>query len=113
MSLILQPTVDGQPSIALTSEPTVDDFDLSPVSDTAAVADVETLIGQRYDCQARRDYRADIVQRGEYWVMTNYLQAEHGRLRCFETLTYTTHSDYTFLDNLQPLLERWVFCENE
>lgn len=29
-------------------------------------------------------------------------------MRCFETITYTTHADYTFLDNLIPLLERWM-----
>ena len=27
--------------------------------------------------------------------------------RCWESITYTTHADYTFLDNLEPLLERW------
>jgi hypothetical protein len=30
-------------------------------------------------------------------------------LKCYETITYTTHADYTFLDNLIPLLERWDF----
>ena len=27
--------------------------------------------------------------------------------RCNETITYTTHGDFTFLDNLEPLLDRW------
>lgn len=26
---------------------------------------------------------------------------------CHESVTYTTHADYTFLDNLKPLIERW------
>lgn len=28
-------------------------------------------------------------------------------LKCFETITYTTHCDFTYLDNVIPLLERW------
>lgn len=28
-------------------------------------------------------------------------------MHCWESVTYTTHADYTFLDNLEPLLERW------
>lgn len=45
-------------------------------------------------------------QRGDFWVLKNYIRAEHGELRCLESITYTTHSDYTFLDNIIPLLER-------
>lgn len=26
---------------------------------------------------------------------------------CYESVTYTTHGDYTFLDNMVPLIERW------
>lgn len=55
-----------------------------------------------------REYAAETMQRGDFWVLKNYIRASHGQLRCFETLTYTTHADYTFLDNLIPLLERWM-----
>lgn len=44
--------------------------------------------------------------RGQYWVLYNYITAEK-RFRCNESITYTTHGDFTFLDNLEPLLERW------
>ncbi|EDS41947.1 N-acetyl lactosaminide beta-1,3-N-acetyl glucosaminyl transferase [Culex quinquefasciatus] len=54
-----------------------------------------------------RDYEPYIGQRGDFWVLKNYVRAEHGELRCHEAITYTTHADYTFLDNLIPLLERW------
>ncbi|KAF2881262.1 hypothetical protein ILUMI_24907 [Ignelater luminosus] len=47
-----------------------------------------------------------IQQRGDYWVLYNYVRAEK-RYKCHETITYTTHADYSFLDNLVPLLERW------
>uniref|UniRef100_W8AM09 N-acetyllactosaminide beta-1,3-N-acetylglucosaminyltransferase n=2 Tax=Ceratitis capitata TaxID=7213 RepID=W8AM09_CERCA len=54
-----------------------------------------------------RDYKPEILQRGDFWVLKNYIRAEHGPLKCTESITYTTHADYTFLDNLIPLLERW------
>ena len=52
------------------------------------------------------DYKPVTLQRGDFWVLQNYVRAEHGELKCHETITYTTHADYTFLDNLIPLLER-------
>ncbi|KAJ8921858.1 hypothetical protein NQ315_008490 [Exocentrus adspersus] len=45
-------------------------------------------------------------QRGDYWVLYNYIIAEK-TFRCHESITYTTHADYSFMDNLVPLLERW------
>lgn len=47
-----------------------------------------------------------IKQRGNYWVLYNYVLAEDS-FHCYETITYTTQGDYTFLDNLIPLVERW------
>ncbi|KAK9875083.1 hypothetical protein WA026_005878 [Henosepilachna vigintioctopunctata] len=44
--------------------------------------------------------------RGDYWVLYNYVRAERSH-SCHETITLTTHGDYTFLDNLVPLLKRW------
>ncbi|KAJ1520927.1 hypothetical protein ONE63_004005 [Megalurothrips usitatus] len=46
------------------------------------------------------------AQRGDYWVLYNYVVATES-FRCWESITYTTHADYTFLDNLSPMLERW------
>jgi len=45
-------------------------------------------------------------QRGPYWVLYNYIKASK-QFRCDQSITYTTHADFTFLDNLEPLLERW------
>jgi beta-1,4-glucuronyltransferase 1 len=44
--------------------------------------------------------------RGNFWVLYNYIRADK-RFHCNESITYTTHCDPTFLDNLEPLLERW------
>ncbi|CAH0553654.1 unnamed protein product [Brassicogethes aeneus] len=48
-----------------------------------------------------------IYQRGEYWVMTNYIKPKM-EFHCHESITYTTHGDFQFLDNLPPLVERWL-----
>ena len=53
-----------------------------------------------------KPYEPETLQRGDFWVLKNYVRAEHGDLKCHESITYTTHADYTFLDNLIPLLER-------
>lgn len=52
------------------------------------------------------DLQPSIKQRGNYWVLYNYVQAEK-TFHCYESITYTTQSDYTFLDNLIPLVDRW------
>ena len=44
--------------------------------------------------------------RNNYWVLYNYVRAEK-HFNCNESITYTTHGDFTFMDNLEPLLERW------
>ena len=41
-----------------------------------------------------------------YWVLHNFLVGER-RVTCDETVTYTTHGDFTFLDNVAPLVRRW------
>jgi hypothetical protein len=53
-----------------------------------------------------KDFEPYLEMRGDFYVLKNYIRAEHGELKCYETITYTTHADFTFLDNLVPLLER-------
>jgi hypothetical protein len=55
-------------------------------------------------CQDKSNHRR-IAQRGDYWVLYNYVPARRW-FRCDESITYTTHADFTFLDNLEPLLDR-------
>lgn len=45
-------------------------------------------------------------QRGDYWVLYNYVQAKR-QFKCHESITYTTHADYSLMGNLVPLLKRW------
>lgn len=71
----------------------------------SALSATEQKIHQLIDC-VDRDNQPEAVQRSGHWIRKNYVRGEHGRFRCFESITYTTHADYTFLDNLQPLLER-------
>ncbi|XP_040583046.1 beta-1,4-glucuronyltransferase 1 [Lepeophtheirus salmonis] len=46
-------------------------------------------------------------QRGKYWVLYNYVRPSNKNYTCDESITYTTHGDFTFNDNLVPLLKRW------
>ncbi|XP_043192751.1 beta-1,4-glucuronyltransferase 1-like [Amphibalanus amphitrite] len=51
--------------------------------------------------------RTHYVMRGtKYWVLYNFVIGER-RVACNETVTYTTHGDFTFLDNIVPLVLRW------
>ena len=54
-----------------------------------------------------KDKRFKQGVRGNFWVLYNYAPADKD-FQCNETMTYTTHSDFTFFDNLEPLLERWL-----
>lgn len=53
-----------------------------------------------------RDTRFRMEMRGPYWVLYNYIRAERS-FHCNETITYTTHGESSFMDNLEPLLDRW------
>ncbi|XP_052896045.1 beta-1,4-glucuronyltransferase 1-like [Anopheles moucheti] len=44
---------------------------------------------------------------GNHYLLRNFY-APRRTFNCYETITYTTHADYTFLDNVVPLLERWL-----
>ncbi|XP_026479710.1 beta-1,4-glucuronyltransferase 1-like [Ctenocephalides felis] len=55
-----------------------------------------------------RDYIMRTEQRGDFWVMRNYVQANHGPLECTDSITFSTHADHSYLDNVVPLLERWM-----
>ncbi|XP_055306362.1 beta-1,4-glucuronyltransferase 1-like [Sitodiplosis mosellana] len=55
-----------------------------------------------------KNFEPRVYRRGDYWVLQNYIRAVHGEIRCTESVTYVTHGDYTFLDNVIPVLERWL-----
>ena len=42
----------------------------------------------------------------QYWALYNYIKPSK-HFRCNQSITYTTHSELTYLHNLEPLLERW------
>ncbi|XP_044260821.1 beta-1,4-glucuronyltransferase 1-like [Tribolium madens] len=53
-----------------------------------------------------RPMEPKIQQRGDYWVLYNYIMAKK-RFKCHESVTITTLGDFTFLDNILPMVERW------
>ncbi len=71
---------------------------------TPQVSEVPTLRDLIQCHDKSNDYK--IVQKGDFWVLFNYV-AGNRTFACHESVTYTTHADFTFLDNLKPLLERW------
>ncbi|EDW88222.1 beta-1,4-glucuronyltransferase 1 [Drosophila yakuba] len=54
-----------------------------------------------------KNYKPSTSIHRDYWVLENYVMAGHGDIPCYANVTYTTHADYTYLDNVVPLLERW------
>ena len=57
------------------------------------------------DCNDRERHFS-YTQRGSYWILNHYVPAEN-LYHCNESVTYTTHGDVSFLDNIIPLAERW------
>lgn len=79
----------------------------APADDT--VLNERTLEWLRITLECKdRSFEPVTRQRGEFWVLHNFVRADHGPLGCHETVTYTTHGDFTFMDNLVPLLEKYV-----
>lgn len=57
------------------------------------------------NCEGRRA-EFNVGQRGEYVVFYNFVKATKS-FGCHESVTFTAPADYTFLDNLPTLVERW------
>ncbi|KAH8269334.1 hypothetical protein KR018_004614 [Drosophila ironensis] len=65
-------------------------------------------LSQLLKCR-NRSLRFQRLQHGEYWLLQNLVIGEKSRnIGCAEALTYTTIGDYTFFDNLLPVVERWL-----
>uniref|UniRef100_A0A7G3AU71 Putative glycosyltransferase n=1 Tax=Lutzomyia longipalpis TaxID=7200 RepID=A0A7G3AU71_LUTLO len=69
-------------------------------------ANVLAKLKELLNCD-NKQYPSRTYQRGNYWVLENYVRASHGNINCYESVTYTTHGDFTFLDNAIPLVKRW------
>ena len=53
-----------------------------------------------------KDLKPKTEMRGRFWVFYNHIEARK-KFDCNETITYTTHGESSYLDNLGPLLKRW------
>ena len=84
---------------------------LLPISDVRVASETSQQFNDDYDnpkpvvkCElSKRGARVEM--RGNFWVLYNYVQSE--QKDCRESITYTTHGDLTFLDNLETLVDRW------
>lgn len=71
-------------------------------SSAATILEKVRTITKCYD----KPMTSQIIQKGNYWVLYNFIKAEK-QFKCHETITVTTLADFTFLDNVVPLVERW------
>ncbi|XP_008559945.1 beta-1,4-glucuronyltransferase 1 [Microplitis demolitor] len=78
----------------------------SPLAQPSAAAVTSSLSLKDIIKCNDKSLEARIAQRGDYWVLYNYVPMSI-YVGCWESVTYTTHADFTFLDNLEPLLRRW------
>ena len=84
---------------------TLSSFLDSPSGNQTLMPSIEYETNQPIQCY-EKDTASKIAMRGQYWVFYNYIPAAK-KFKCNETVTYTTHCDHTFLDNLVPLVKRW------
>lgn len=75
------------------------------ISSSGTVAETPRTLRDLIHCQDKGNSYT-IAQKGDFWVLYNYMPANLS-FSCHESVTYTTHADFTFLDNLQPLVDRW------
>ncbi|XP_064097760.1 beta-1,4-glucuronyltransferase 1-like isoform X2 [Macrobrachium nipponense] len=87
------------------SEPTIDDPSEPPAPPTPAPTLQEKVYPDLHTCHTPT-LTARPALHGTHWVLYNYIPADT-QPACNESVTYTTHADFTFLDNLVPLVERW------
>lgn len=66
------------------------------------ISEISENVIECADQSLRRYFQA----RGKFWVFYNFVPAT-SNFRCNETITYTTHADYTFLGNVETLVDRW------
>lgn len=90
---------------AVPSEPDLTNETLDIVDENALSEATLTRLRSLLAC-TERDFLPQTIQRGEFWILKNYVRADHGAVSCHETVTYTTHAGFEFLDNVLPLVER-------
>lgn len=74
-------------------------------SGDAIPLDVLSRVYDVANCK-RRPQRHPFAQRGGFWILNDYVKARR-TFRCYESVTYATHGDFGYLDNLAFLAERW------
>ncbi|CAB3237014.1 unnamed protein product [Arctia plantaginis] len=98
----IEKKISAVPSEADITNETLDIVDENALSESTLLRLRSLLV-----CN-ERDFLPQTIQRGEFWVLKNYVRADHGTVLCHETITYTTHAGFEFLDNVLPLVERWM-----
>lgn len=53
-----------------------------------------------------KEFKPKARVHGDYIILRNFVRAEHGEIGCGDSVTYVSHGDVSFLNNLIPVLER-------
>ena len=51
--------------------------------------------------------KSELLTYGDYWLLKNYIIGrKSSKMGCAESITYTTHGDYRFIEHLPKVVER-------
>lgn len=51
-------------------------------------------------------FESESFEHGNFYILKNFIKSRL-YFKCHESITYVTHSDFTFLENVVPLVTRW------
>ncbi|XP_063373122.1 beta-1,4-glucuronyltransferase 1 [Cydia amplana] len=100
-------TASSTASIVVPSESEITSDGLDIVDENALSEATLQRLRSLLNCN-EREFLPVTYQRGEFWVLKNYVRADDGVVLCHESITYTTHAGFEFLNNVLPLVERWM-----
>ncbi|XP_049886866.1 beta-1,4-glucuronyltransferase 1-like [Pectinophora gossypiella] len=101
------PATSARFAVVSTTTAPIEVRSVEPLNENLLTETTLSRLKELLGCK-NREFRSEYLQRGEYWVLSNYVRADHGPLDCYETITYTTHSGFQYLDNVLPVVERWA-----
>ncbi|KAL7050232.1 hypothetical protein ACKWTF_003999 [Chironomus riparius] len=82
---------------------------LSVDSDSDIALNVEISVAEQLktivNCD-NKNFTIEIIQTDKFLILKNYIKASK-YFECHESITYTTQGEFTFLENIIPVIKRW------
>ena len=79
---------------------------VATTANSTKIVTLDTLLESAITCEQIHNFHPQNEFRNDHYVIYNYVKARK-KFQCFNAVTYTTHADYSFLDNLPVLVELW------